>query len=135
MAVSEEKFLDTQLDECLDTWGISSVEEWDLLAFLHGHRQILVTLEQISRLLGYREPIVRKALEKMEKAGLVQRSRSSRDVRFYGLIKAVNVSNQGCFELLLQLFEKPLLRSLVVSRLAHAPAAGRGLLRTGLYLT
>jgi DNA-binding transcriptional ArsR family regulator len=127
--------LDTQLDECLDTWGISFLGEWDLLVFLKRHLTSLSTVEQISRLLGYGKPVVVEALEKMEQAGLVRPSRASQSARFYQLVASVDPSRQGSFELLLKLIEDPIVRGMVARKLAHAPPIGKGLRRTGLYLS
>jgi DNA-binding MarR family transcriptional regulator len=73
-AVSQENIFDTQVDECLNTWEISLLDEWDLLVFLHRHGTSLLTVEHISRLLGYGTAVVAKALVKMERVGLVCRS-------------------------------------------------------------
>ena len=131
----ERSLVDTQIEECLATWGISVLEEWDLMVFLHRHRNSLLTVEQISLLLGSGTPAVSQALRKLETTGLVRFSRSSAGVRFHRLVASVSESRQDCFELLVNLLKKPLLRNLVACRLARAPAAVRGLRRSGLYLT
>jgi DNA-binding MarR family transcriptional regulator len=133
--VSQEISLDTQFDECLDAWGISLLHEWDLLVFLHRHRTSLTTVEQISRLLGYGKPLIVKALEQLESAGLVRRSRSSHAVRIYQLAASVDSSRQCCFDLLLKLMDVPIPRGMRASKLAHVVAAGNALRRTGLFLT
>jgi hypothetical protein len=130
-----EYSLDIQFDGCLNTWGISLLDEWDLLVFLHRHSTSLITVEQISKLLGYGPPVIAKALENMERAGLVQRSRPSRGTRIYHLAPSVDSSRQGCFELLLKLIEMPIGPGLAARRLVHAPLTGKKLRRTGLYLT
>jgi DNA-binding MarR family transcriptional regulator len=133
VVVSEQRSLDTQFEACLATWGISLLEEWDLLVFLHRHRNSLLTVEQICLLLGYGTPAVGNALGKLEKAGLVRRSRSSQGIRFNRLVASVDAARQDSFELLVNLLEKPLARGLMAGRLARA--RGAGLRRTGLYLT
>jgi hypothetical protein len=126
--------VDTEIDGCLDTWGISLLDEWDVLVFLHRHQTTLTDVERMGALLGYSKPVVSKALEKLETAGLVRRSRPSRGVRLYQLVSSVDSSRQACFELLLKLIEKPTVRGLISRRLVHSPIAGRKLRRLGLYL-
>jgi DNA-binding MarR family transcriptional regulator len=136
ICVSEESSqVNTQIDGCLVTWGISFLEEWDLLVFLHRHRNSLLTVEQISLLLGYGTSAMSQALRTLETAGLVRRSRSSQGIRFSRLVASVDADREDCFELLLSLLKKPLARDLVARRLARAPAAVRRLRRSGLYLT
>jgi DNA-binding MarR family transcriptional regulator len=131
--VSKQRSLDRHFEACLATWGISLLEEWDLLVFLHRHRKSLLTVEQICLLLGYGSSVVGKALETLEKVGLVRRSRSFQGIRFNQLVASVDAARQDSFELLMNLLETPLARGLVAGRLARA--TGGGLRRTGLYLT
>jgi hypothetical protein len=131
--VSQENTPDTQFDDCLDTWGISLVVEWDLLVFLRRHRTSLVTDERISWLLGYGKNVVDKAVEEMETAGLVRRSRSSQGARIHQLATSVDIPRQESFELLLKLIEKPVARGLLVRRLGLARAR-RSLRRGQMYL-
>ena len=84
--MSEESALvDAQIEGCLATWGISFLEEWDLLVFLHRHQNSLLTAEQISLLLGPGTPAIMQALRTLETAGLVRCSRSSQGIRFHRL--------------------------------------------------
>jgi DNA-binding transcriptional ArsR family regulator len=127
--------LNTQIAGCLDTWGISLLDEWDLLVFLHRHRKSLLTVEDISMLLGYTRSAVTGALKKFEKAGLVLRSRSSQGIRFNQLVPSVDMARRESFELLVSLFENPLVRGLVAGKLTRAPATRPGLRRAGMFLT
>jgi DNA-binding MarR family transcriptional regulator len=124
--VPEQVSLNQQFKECLDTWGISLPEEWDLLVFLHRHRKSLLTVGQISSFLGYGEPAVSHALKKLETAGLVRHSHSSQEIRFRHLAASVSVARQDSFELLLKLFDHPPARHFVVAELARAPAFAPG---------
>lgn len=135
MGVSKEKSLDAQLEGCFTMWGISLLEEWDLLVFLHRHRKSLLTVEQVSVLLGYSGPAVGGALKKFESAGLVRHSRSSQGIRVNQLVTSVDAARQYCFEQLVTLLNKPPARGLVAARLARGAKTGRGLRREGLYLT
>ena len=131
----ESSLVNTQIEACLASWGISFLEEWDLLVFLHRHENILLTVEQISLLLGPGTPAIRQALTRLETAGLVRCSRSSQQIRFSRLAASVDAPRQDSFELLVSLLKKPPARDFVARRLARAPARVRGLRRSGLYLT
>ena len=134
--MSEESALvDAQIEGCLATWGISFLEEWDLLVFLHRHQNSLLTAEQISLLLGPGTPAIRQALRTLETAGLVRCSRSSQGIRFHRLAASVDTACQNAFELLGSLLKTPPARDFVARRLARAPALVRGVRRSGLYLT
>ena len=82
----ERSLVNTQIEECLATWGISVLEEWDLLVFLHRHRNSLLTVAQISLLLGSGAPAVSQALRKLETAGLIRSSRSRSSLPSVGCI-------------------------------------------------
>ena len=131
----ESALVDAQIEGCLATWGISFLEEWDLLVFLHRHQNSLLTAEQISLLLGPGTPAIRQALRTSETAGLIRCSRSSQGIRFYRLAASVDGALQDAFELLVSLLKNPLARDFVARRLARAPVQGRGLRRAGLYMT
>jgi DNA-binding MarR family transcriptional regulator len=134
--VSEgSSLVNTQIKECLATWGIFFLEEWDLLVFLHRHRNSLLTVEKISLLLGSDTPAVTQALRTLETAGLVQCSRSSQGILFNRLITSVDADRQDCFVRLMNLLKEPLVRNLVVRRLAPAHVPVRRMRRSGLYLT
>jgi DNA-binding MarR family transcriptional regulator len=137
IGVSEERSLvNGQIEECLASWGISFLEEWDLLVFLHRHRNSLLTVEKISLLLGSSTPTVSRSLRTLEKAGLVQSSSSSQGIRLNRLVVSVGTDRQDCFELLVNLVKEPLVRDVVARKLARAaPVSVRGLRRSGLYLT
>src|ERR1700729_4285590 len=111
----EEKLINTQLERCLSTWGISFLGEWDLLVFLHRHRNSLLTVAQISSLVGNDRTAVSQALHQFETAGIVRRSRSLQGIRFNQLVASVDEGRQEAFELLVDLFSKPHIRVLVAA--------------------
>jgi len=74
---------DLQIEGWLQTLGIDSLCQWDLLVFLYGHQASLVSAEHIARLLGYPTGDVVTALKTLESLGLVERSRVSQGVRLY----------------------------------------------------
>ena len=133
--MASEKSQDELVFESLQTLGVALLTEWDALVFLHRHQNSLLTVEQISLLLGPGTPAVRQALKTLETAGLVRCSRSSRGLRINGLVVSVDAARQDCFELLGDLLKNPLVRNLVARRLARAPATVRKLRRSGSYLT
>ena len=130
-----EGSLNTQIEECLATWRIFLLEEWDLLVFLHRHRNSLLTVEQISLLLGPGTSAIRQALRTLETEGLLRCSRSFQGIRFYRLGASIDAGRQDAFELLVSLLKKPAARDLMARKLARAPVLVRALRRSGLYLT
>lgn len=123
------------MDECLAIWEISLLEEWDLLVFLYRHRNSLLTVEQMSLLVGYSKRAFAKALIKFETAGLVRRSHSSQGIQFTQLVTEVDVARRDSFELLVSLFENSLVRARVAGKLARVPTTHKGLRHAGLFLT
>jgi hypothetical protein len=75
--------LDRQVRECLTTLGISSLNDWDVLVFLHRHPASLGTADQIARLLGYPVGVVANTLDTLECLGLIRGSSSLQTVRLY----------------------------------------------------
>ena len=74
---------DLQVKGWLQTLGVESLCQWDVLVFLYRHQTSLAGVEAIANLLGYAtEPVV-AALDYLESLGLVQRSRVSQNVRRY----------------------------------------------------
>jgi DNA-binding MarR family transcriptional regulator len=54
--------------------GISLLSEWDILAFVYRHGPTLTTTVQIARLIGYESTVVGDALNRLERAKLIERS-------------------------------------------------------------
>src|ERR1700674_5952660 len=77
------KPLESTVQSCLDSMGISLLSEWDVLAFVYRHGASLASSDHIARLIGYESPVVRAALERLESESLIERSRPSNGVRFY----------------------------------------------------
>jgi DNA-binding MarR family transcriptional regulator len=69
----------------LETLHISSLPEWDVLAFIHSHGPNLGSAADIARLLGYDKTTVGTALDFLTSAELIQRSRNSRGARLFRL--------------------------------------------------
>jgi hypothetical protein len=78
-----ENISDAEIDGWLNTLGIVSRCQWDVLVFLYRHQTSLVGADFIARLLGYASDPVVAALDVLEFLGLVERSRVSQIVRLY----------------------------------------------------
>jgi hypothetical protein len=78
-----EDISDAEIDGWLNTLGITSLSQWDVLVFLYRHQTSLVGADFIARLLGYANDPVVAALDVLEFLGLVERSRVSQIVRLY----------------------------------------------------
>jgi DNA-binding MarR family transcriptional regulator len=81
--MSDEHLSDAEIDSWLNTLGITSLCQWDVLVFLYHHQTSLLGADFIARLLGYASGLVIAALDVLEFLGLVERSRVSQIVRFY----------------------------------------------------
>src|SRR5438093_9803178 len=76
---------EVQMEAWLETLGIDSLTQWDMLVFLYRHQTSLVGAEFIARLLGYATAPVIAALDVLESLELVERSRASQGARLYQL--------------------------------------------------
>lgn len=74
---------DTEVQGWLQTLGVASMCQWDVLLFLYRHSTSLVGADHIGRLLGYGAEPVLAALDLLESLGLVARSRVSQNTRLY----------------------------------------------------
>jgi hypothetical protein len=71
------------LERLLQTLGITSLCQWDVLVFLYHHQTSLLGANFIAHLLGYAGDPVVAALDALAFLGLVERSRVSQVVRLY----------------------------------------------------
>ncbi|HEV8713942.1 MAG TPA: helix-turn-helix domain-containing protein [Candidatus Binatia bacterium] len=86
------------VDAWLETLGIDSLTQWDMLVFLYRHRTSLVGAEFIARLLGYATAPVVAALDVLESLGLVERSRASQGARLYQFTLPADPPRRDAFE-------------------------------------
>jgi len=93
--------LESQMEAWLETLGIDSLIQWDMLVFLYRHHTSLVGAELIARLLGYTPATVVTALNVLESLGLVERSRASQGVRLYQLSLPDGSPRRDAFERLM----------------------------------
>ena len=81
--MSDEHLSDAEIDSWLNTLGITSLCQWDVLVFLYRLQASLLGADFIARLLGYASAPVVDALDVLEFLELVARSRVSQIVRLY----------------------------------------------------
>jgi hypothetical protein len=86
MTMPHEHIADAEIDGWLNTLGITSLCQWDVLVFLYHHQMSLVGADVIAHLLGYASGPVVAALDVLECLGFVARSRVSQVVRLYQFI-------------------------------------------------
>jgi hypothetical protein len=70
----------------LRTLGITSLCQWDVVVFMHRHRDSLMGADHLASLLGYETAFIVGAMEELEALGRVRRSRISKGARFYHFI-------------------------------------------------
>jgi DNA-binding MarR family transcriptional regulator len=87
-----------QIAGWLQTLGIASLCQWDVLFILYRHQASLVGAEYIAELLGYAPAAVVAALDVLECMGLVGRSRVSQNVRLYQFTVPTDPGRGGAFE-------------------------------------
>jgi DNA-binding MarR family transcriptional regulator len=86
LTMSQNFPADTEVEGWMQTLGVKSLCQWDVLVFLFRHQATLLGAAHLARLLGYTsEPIV-AALDLLESLQLVERSRVSQGARLYQFI-------------------------------------------------
>lgn len=74
---------DADLTAWLDTLGVTTRAQWDVLVFLYRHQVSLVGAHLIAHLLGYADAPTVAALDALALLGLVECSRVSQAARLY----------------------------------------------------
>ena len=111
------------LTEQLQSLNVSTICEWDVLAFLYRHATSLTTAEHLAHLVGYSKSIVGAALDQLAVSGLIQRSPLRNRVRLYRFVDSEDVARQQCIQELMRLGETRGGRLLLVQSLRQI--AGR----------
>ncbi len=107
-----------QVEGWLETLGIESLCQWDVLVFLDRHQPTLVSAEHIARFLGYATAAdVVAALDSVESRGLVQPSRVSQGVRLYQLTAPADPTRRDAVERLMTLADGHTVRRYLGRRL------------------
>jgi DNA-binding MarR family transcriptional regulator len=99
------KVAELSVQSCLEGVGISLLSECDVLAFVYRHGPSLISTDQIARLIGYESTIVGRALDRLEREKLIERSRLSQEVRFYRILASTDAGRQRCLKQLVSLSE------------------------------
>jgi DNA-binding MarR family transcriptional regulator len=100
-----ERSLESALQGCVDSVGISLLCDWDVFAFVYRHVTSLTSADQIARLVGYESKLVGRALDRLEGRKLIERSRPSRGVRLYRVLTSKDVKRRQCLRELVTLSE------------------------------
>jgi hypothetical protein len=74
---------DPEVTGWLQTLGVASLCQWDVLIFLYRHQTTLLGTAELARLLGYASDSIVVALDVLESLALVTRSRVSQGARLY----------------------------------------------------
>jgi hypothetical protein len=115
--LEREKSQELSLLSCLDDLGISSLSEWDVLAFVYHHGVSLTNADHIARLLGYESTVVADALDRLERNQLVERSRPCQGARLYRIPVSTDVGCRGFLQHLIFLSESRSGRLLLTEQL------------------
>jgi DNA-binding transcriptional ArsR family regulator len=105
LIVGRERVLESVLQRCVDSVGISLLCDWDVFAFVYRHITSLTSADQIARLVGYESRVVGGALDRLERHKLIERSRPSRGVRFYRVLDSEDAEHRHCLRELITLSE------------------------------
>lgn len=111
------KPLESTVQTCLDSIGISLLSEWDVLSFVYRHGASLASTDQIAGLIGYESTVVRAALDRLEGENLIERSRPSNGVRFFRILASTDAGRQRCLQQIVSLSETRAGRLLLARRL------------------
>jgi len=118
-----ENNLEHAIQSCLESMGISLLSEWDILAFVYRHGPSLTNTDQIARLIGYESTVVGAALDRLERAKLIERSRPSQGegVRLHRMRVSTDVRHRQCLQQFVSLSESRDGRLLLTKLLKPVP--------------
>jgi DNA-binding MarR family transcriptional regulator len=100
-----EQSLELSVPRCLESLGISCLNEWDVLVFMYRHGTSLANADQIAPLIGYEGAMVARTLDWLEREKLIERSRASRGVHFYQIVVSTDAGRQRYLQQLIALSE------------------------------
>jgi DNA-binding MarR family transcriptional regulator len=101
--------------------GISLLSEWDILAFVYRHGPSLTSTDQIARLIGYESTVVGAALDRLERAKLIERSGPSQAVRLHRMLASTDARHRQCLQQFVSLSESRDGRLLLAKLLKPVP--------------
>src|SRR5262249_30258488 len=105
------------MERWLKMLRVDSLCQWDVLVFLYRHLASLASAEYIAHLLGYQTSAVVAAVNGLELAGLVQRSRVSQGVRLYQFAVPEHSPQRQAFNHLMALSDSRAGRLLLLQKL------------------
>jgi len=110
----------------IERMGISGLLDWDVLAFVYRHGVSLTSADQIAWLIGYENTAIDGALDRLERAKLIERSRSSQGIQFYRILPSSDARDRCCLEAFIRLSQSRAGRLLLAKRLKTGlPGSGR----------
>jgi DNA-binding MarR family transcriptional regulator len=103
--------------------GISLLSEWDILAFVYRHGPSLTTTDQIAGLIGYDSTVVSDALDRLERAKLIERSGPSQGegVRLLRMPASTDARHRQCLQQFVRVSESRDGRLLLAKLLKPVP--------------
>jgi DNA-binding MarR family transcriptional regulator len=101
--MGHDNTVDTEVIDWLNTLGITTLCQWDLLMFLYRHQTSLFGADYLARLSGYAIELVVPAMAALESLGLIERSRVSQGARYYHFIVPSPPMHREAFARLLDL--------------------------------
>jgi DNA-binding MarR family transcriptional regulator len=102
---------------CLERLCISLLSDWDVLNFMYRRRATLLNTQQIAGLIGYESTAVRNALDRLQRAKLVERSRIFQGVRFHRVLVSMDAQHARCLHQLVRLSQSRSGRLLLIEEL------------------
>ena len=105
LEVAPKQSADFPVREHLKVLGVSTLNEWDVLTFLHRHGTSLTSAAEIAVLLGGNKAGVSAALDRLASLELIQRSRGSQGVRLYRISVPTDPLCYSCLMELMSLAE------------------------------
>jgi DNA-binding MarR family transcriptional regulator len=115
--VKTERTQGLTIQRCLEMLRISSLSEWDLLAFVAHHGVSLIGTNQIARLIGYDGAVIKDALDRLERERLIERSRVSTGVSLYRIRVSTDSGRERCLTQFIRLSQRRAVRLLVAKQL------------------
>jgi hypothetical protein len=98
--------LEKPLERHLETLDISTIAEWDVLAFLHRHGTTIASAAHMVRLIGYSQSVVESALDNLTRAGLIQVSRGLDGIGLFKFIPPGTPARRDCLEALIKMGDR-----------------------------
>jgi DNA-binding MarR family transcriptional regulator len=117
----DDKPSEGSIERCLEVVGISLLSEWDVLDFVHRHGKSLTSAQHMAHLIGYDSAVVKDALDRLVREGLIKRSRTSpQGICFYRILDSADAEHRRCLQQLISLSESRAGRLLLTKKLKAA---------------